>query len=311
MKMLGYIKSGSQHISVEKFLSLVDAMRNSPESFRPYATGHPPLNFLNISGESSSLEFVHSRIVQALELTLVNHLSSKVRMRHRPTHGIGKRTVHESVLVDGDSCSQFQLLGFPGTISMWHMDVMGMTWVQTLSGMKAWCIVDAVEDEALWAAFKDTTTGGTSWRPTQGTVKTLPLVPGHTLLMMPGKFTAHLPVSAGDTYTHMIGGQVWPQDPAYLAPLLKSLLYLTNMRRRRTRSSRSKEVCVTNLVYIEKYLSTCLCKQSCNSNLYRCAIFVARIKICLYKVCSHYCALSRNTLISYLQYCYYTIRLEF
>jgi hypothetical protein len=109
---------------------------------------------------------------------------------------------------------------------MWHMDVMGMTWVQTLFGVKVWCVVDRPDDEALWAAFKDSETGGMSWRPPQGTVKMIPITPGHTLLMMPGKFTAHLPVSAGDSYTHMIGGQVWPKDPAYLERLLKSLLYL-------------------------------------------------------------------------------------
>jgi hypothetical protein len=211
---------------IEEVLELVNGAKAEPESCRPYANGRPPLNFLNISGESISSGFAVSRAVDVLELTLLKDLSTEVHRRNDPLRSIGKQTVRQTALVDGESCSQFQLLGLPGAISMWHMDVMGMTWVQTLSGIKAWCIIDRPDDETLWKAFADEQTGGVSWRPRQGTVKMVPITPGYTLLMMPGKFTAHLPVSAGDSITHMIGGQVWPTQPFYVQGLLRSLLYL-------------------------------------------------------------------------------------
>jgi hypothetical protein len=226
-----YIQRGANPMPTKTMLigdllELVNSAKAEPESCRPYANGGPPLNFLNISGESMSSGFAVSRVVDVLELTLLEDLSAEVHRRNDPSHSIGKQTVRQTALVDGESCSQFQLLGLPGTISMWHMDVMGMTWIQALSGIKAWCIIDLPDDEALWKAFADEQTGGVSWRPRQGTVKMVPIIPGYTLLMMPGKFTAHLPVSAGDSITHMIGGQVWPTQPCYLQGLLRSLLYL-------------------------------------------------------------------------------------
>jgi hypothetical protein len=207
---------------VANLLEAVNAINHSPDAGRPYATGVPPLNFLNLSGQQLSHSFAESGVVATLGLDLLQHLAQRTRL----TQGfsdIGKMTSHRQTLVDGESCTKFQLLGFPGTISSWHMDVLGMTWIQTLSEHKAWCIVDVPESDELWDSFKD---HGVDWQPADGTVKVIPLSVGDTLVMMPGKFTAHMPVSFGDSYTHMIGGQVWPRDPDYLPRLLRTLTYV-------------------------------------------------------------------------------------
>jgi hypothetical protein len=209
-------------------MRVADVLKNHIHTLRrPYSKGktQPPLNFLNISGEVVSAGFVESHAVSILGLTLLPHLDAKHRQRNHAQR-IGKQITNRTTLVDGKSCGAFQLLAEAGTISMWHMDVMASTWAQVVSGHKAWCIVDRPGDAGMWSAFKDSKTGGMAWQPPQGSVKMIPLAAGDTLIMMPGKFTPHMPISYGDSFTHMIGGQVWPKGPEYLDNLLKAQQYL-------------------------------------------------------------------------------------
>ena len=216
----------TKHMRMADFSKRIDDLQISPAKHRPYADGRPPLNALNIAGDKLTSSFQESPVVSAMELTLLRDLTDSLRLRTGVDSGIGKRTTHQPLLVDGDSCAQFHLLGFPGTISRWHMDVVGATWIKVVSGDKAWCIYDGPEDDATWEQFSDQTHGGVRWQPPEGTVKTIPLADGDTLVMMPGKFTPHMPVSCGDEPAHITGGQVWPARPEYLLRFLDAQRYL-------------------------------------------------------------------------------------
>jgi hypothetical protein len=219
----------TERMLVGKVLELAKATKRSPETGRPYAAQQPPFNFLNLSGEKLMDSFAQSKLVEILDLDQLPHLTHRTLIRQSKlsklniSNQLDKAASSQNVVVDGNSCGQFELLGLPGTISSWHMDVIGMTWIQALSEHKAWCIVDCPDNEELWDDFKEY---GVGWKPKLGTVKVIPLSAGDTLLMMPGKFNAHMPISFGDSYTHMIGGQVWPRDPSHLKGLLRSLSYV-------------------------------------------------------------------------------------
>ncbi|KAH4084947.1 hypothetical protein HBH98_233200 [Parastagonospora nodorum] len=219
----------TERMLVGKVLEMAKEMKHSPETGRPYAEKQPPFNFLNLSGEKLTDSFTQSKLVEILGLDQLSHLTHRTLISQsklsKPniSNELDKAASSHNVVVDGNSCGKFELLGFPGTISSWHMDVMGMTWIQTLSEHKAWCIVDTPDNDELWDDFKE---HGVGWKPKLGTVKVIPLSAGDTLLMMPGKFNAHMPISFGDSFTHMIGGQVWPRDPSYLKGLLRSLSYV-------------------------------------------------------------------------------------
>ncbi len=194
-------------MAVPEFLELYDATNGSPQSFRPYAQGRPPYNFLNLSGGKVAPAFEKPPVVNTLKLRLLGKLMNAFRHQHPSTDGIGKAVFREPTLVDSDECKDFHLIAEPGAVSSWHMDVVDATWVQYLSGRKGWGIYDGPDTAGIWASFAaNAEPGGISWKPPVGTLKTIPLMEGDILIMMPGKFTAHFPVTHGDTFTHMRGG---------------------------------------------------------------------------------------------------------
>jgi hypothetical protein len=195
-----------------------------PAPFGPDGSDRP-LNLLDLNGDLPGHQ--DSEIVDRLNLTLLDHLHKIYLDSLHNYSGINKKHHQPAALVDAGSCSRFHLVAQPGATSGWHADILNCTWIEVLRGYKTWTIVDSPPSDELWDSYF---AAGIHWTPNPSICKTFLLAPGDTLVMLPG-FTPHLVGTIGtlkDPFTHVIGGQVVPRDPAHLTDWFRALRKLYN-----------------------------------------------------------------------------------
>ena len=116
-----------------------------------------------------------------------------------------------------ESCLRFQICGFAGAISGWHMDLLApINWI-TLEGngvegkdesvLKYWAVIDLCNSttEARQETLKAFGKQGSHWKPHHDCIRVISLVRGDCLIMPPG--TIHAPISV--TNCLFRGGMCW------------------------------------------------------------------------------------------------------
>lgn len=132
-------------------------------------------------------------------------------LRQNNINGISKDTETtlelQRLYNDVFSCIRFLILGERGSFSGNHMDILGGTWVMSVTGRKLWWVYTGPWNEKIKREFiKD----GPSWNPGAGNMQLIYLEPGDVLLMMPGHPCVHAPFTKEDSL--MTGGMFWNED---------------------------------------------------------------------------------------------------
>lgn len=160
-----------------------------------------PLNFLNLRDFLSLPEPPSARMSR---FQLLQTLDARIESAIVPdASSAGKKII--SRYLDVASCSRFLLFACRGAVSGFHVDLLTGTWVQAVSGRKAWPIITNLSDEERLEFQKH----GHEWTPPSDKVRMLVLEPGDLLVMPPGCLTPHAPITIDDCLMH--GGMFWDE----------------------------------------------------------------------------------------------------
>lgn len=188
-------------------------------------------NLLNIA--CSTFEITPPPLLESCGL--FHEISDWIRTDVLGAIGKSQKALYRDVSLEG--CLRFQIFGFAGAISAWHMDLIApITWVTLEANndnneaedvLKYWAVVDLHNMSSLerQKALQDFGSLGSLWQPPPQSIKVISLVCGDTLIMPPG--TIHCPITVTDCLFR--GGMCWDRR-TFVKATLPAWLFILKHR---------------------------------------------------------------------------------